>query len=104
MSFDFITSENVHHAILSIEHFSNIWRIEATEGRLPDDDWQVLRRIVLRRDKYQCCNCRSEDETLDVHHVVPIGTGGSNRLTNLKVVCRDCHEKIHPHLAVRHAA
>lgn len=103
MSFDFITAENVHHAILALEYFANIWRIEATEGRLEDDDWQIVRQIVLKRDKFKCCNCQADDETLDVHHVVPIGRGGSNRLTNLKVVCRSCHELIHPHMVKYHA-
>ena len=103
MSFEFITADNVHKAILAIEYFANIWRIESTEGRLPDDDWQVLRQIVLKRDGFKCCNCRADDETLDVHHVVPISRGGSNRLTNLKVVCRTCHNLIHPHLVLRHA-
>lgn len=97
-TFDFITADNVHRAILSLEYFANIWHIESYEGRLPDEDWQVLRHIVLKRDGYKCCNCRADDETLDVHHVVPIGRGGSNRLTNLKVVCRSCHELIHPHM------
>lgn len=104
MSFDFITTENVGKAILALEHFSNIWRIEGFEGRLPDDDWKVLRHIVLKRDGFKCCNCRAEDETLDCHHVVPISTGGTNRLTNLKIVCRSCHELIHPHMAARHGA
>lgn len=102
--FDFITAENVSKAILALEHMSNIWRIEATEGRLNDEDWQVMRKIVLERDGFKCCNCRAENETLDCHHVVPIGAGGSNRLTNLKIVCRACHEKIHPHMAGYHAA
>lgn len=104
MSFEGITTENVHKAILALEYFSNIWRIEGTEGRLNDDDWKVLRQIVLKRDGFKCCNCRAEDQTLDCHHVVPIGSGGTNRLTNLKIVCRHCHELIHPHMVVRHAA
>ena len=104
MSFNFITAENVSKAIMALEHFVNIWRIESTPGRLNDDDWQVMRQIVLERDGYKCCNCRTQSATLDCHHVVPIGAGGSNRLTNLKIVCRACHELIHPHLAAQHAA
>lgn len=102
MAFEFITPGNVHKAFLALEYFTNIWRLEAYKGRLPDDDWQVLRKIVLRRDKFQCCNCEDRNDTLDVHHVVPISVGGSNRLTNLKLVCRTCHEHIHPHMAARH--
>lgn len=97
-TFDFITSDNVHRAILSLEYFANIWRIESTEGRLNDDDWRILCDIVDRRDGRKCCNCQETDDTLDHHHIVPIGRGGSNRLTNIKIVCRSCHELIHPHM------
>jgi 5-methylcytosine-specific restriction endonuclease McrA len=94
--FDFITADNVHKAILALEYFTDIWRIESTEGRLNDDDWQIVRRIVLKRDRRTCCNCTARGTRLDVHHIVPIGQGGSNRLTNLAVLCFECHKLIHP--------
>jgi 5-methylcytosine-specific restriction endonuclease McrA len=95
-SFDFITAENVHTAILSLEYFANIWRIEGTPGRLNDDDWRVLCQIVDKRDGRKCCNCKETNDRLDHHHIVPIGQGGTNRLTNIKIVCYECHSKIHP--------
>ena len=102
-TFDFITAENVGKAILSLEYFTNIWRIESTEGRLNDEDWRVLCDIIDKRDGRKCCNCKRDDVLLDHHHIVPIGAGGSNHLTNLKIVCRACHELIHPHMAAQHA-
>jgi 5-methylcytosine-specific restriction endonuclease McrA len=96
MSFDFITADNVHRAILSIEYFTNIWRIEGTAGRLDDEDWVVLRRIVLKRDRRHCQNCKAHGTRLDVHHVVPVSVGGSNNLTNLLTLCFACHKLIHP--------
>jgi 5-methylcytosine-specific restriction endonuclease McrA len=95
-SFSFITANTVHAAILSLEYMANIWRIEGTEGRLNDDDWRIMRRIVLKRDRRHCCNCQAHGKRLDVHHIVPIGKGGSNRLTNLAVLCFSCHKLIHP--------
>jgi 5-methylcytosine-specific restriction endonuclease McrA len=50
----------------------------------------------LRRDRRHCCNCHASGTRLDVHHIVPIGRGGSNRLTNLSVLCFVCHKLIHP--------
>lgn len=34
-------------------------------------------------------------ETLDVHHIVPRGVGGSNRFSNLVLLCRQCHDAVH---------
>ena len=95
-SFSFIVADNVHAAILSLEYMANIWRIEGTAGRLNDDDWQIVCSIVDRRDGRRCINCKNEEGPLDHHHVVPISAGGTNRLTNIRIVCRECHSKIHP--------
>ena len=94
--FEFITAANVHTAILALEHMANIWRIEGTEGRLNKDDWAILCDIVDKRDGRKCCNCKTHNATLDHHHIVPVGRGGTNHLSNIKIVCRPCHELIHP--------
>jgi hypothetical protein len=96
-TFKFITAENVHKAIIALDYMANIWRIEGTEGRITDDsDWQILRRITFDNQGRFCCNCERSDTRLDVHHIVPIEHGGTNRLSNLAVLCFDCHAKIHP--------
>lgn len=52
---------------------------------------------VHERDRGQCVNCRASgpDVTLDVHHIVPRGQGGSDRLSNLALLCRQCHDAAH---------
>lgn len=96
MTFDFITPKNVHTAILALDYMANIWRIEGTDGRLNDDDWQVLRRITFDQQGRKCCNCEEHDTRLDVHHIVSIGRGGTNHLSNLAVLCFVCHKLVHP--------
>ena len=32
---------------------------------------------------------------LEVHHLTALKEGGSNDLTNLESLCRDCHIKVH---------
>lgn len=58
---------------------------------------QETREAVYVRDRGQCANCRASgpDVTLDVHHVVPRGRGGSNRMSNLILLCRQCHDAAH---------
>ncbi len=55
------------------------------------------REAVHERDRSQCVNCGASgpDVTLDVHHIVPRGQGGSNRLSNLALLCRQCHDAAH---------
>lgn len=62
--------------------------------------WDGLRHRCYELDDYTCVCCRRDrgDSTrlpLMAHHVVPLSQGGSNNLSNLRTVCRDCHELIH---------
>lgn len=53
---------------------------------------------VHERDRYRCVSCGekfTDDSELDVHHAVPRGQGGPNRLSNLVSGCRRCHEAAH---------
>lgn len=57
-----------------------------------------IRKAALVRDEHSCQNCpKSQEnaEALEVHHVVPRSAGGSNRLSNLKTLCKECHEAVH---------
>jgi hypothetical protein len=55
------------------------------------------REAVKVRDRSRCLNCGAdgEDVKLDVHHIVPRGQGGSDRMSNLVLLCRQCHEAAH---------
>lgn len=63
-------------------------------------DWDKRRRNVYKRDNYTCQNCgakggASGSAELHAHHIVPKGKGGTDKLTNLKTVCKPCHDSIH---------
>jgi hypothetical protein len=55
------------------------------------------REAIHERDRGQCVNCSASgpDVILDVHHIVPRGRGGSDRLSNLALLCRQCHDAAH---------
>lgn len=95
--FDFITKDNVHRAIEYLESLIPQWEAEA-EGRLPDYEWQQLRREVWQREKGRCQNCHTRRGKRDVHHIVYVSKGGTNKASNLALLCRRCHNKIHGHL------
>lgn len=49
---------------------------------------------VQRRYRNECCNC-GETEHLDIHHIVPLSCGGTDKIENLVLVCQRCHQGLH---------
>lgn len=50
--------------------------------------------VILNYLERNCVYCGTTDN-LNVHHIIPIARGGKNIMSNLEVVCKDCHYKIH---------
>ena len=61
--------------------------------------WAELRDQVRARDRV-CVRCGGSDR-LHVHHRIPLGDGGSNRLDNLELVCLPCHGRAHRRKSIR---
>ena len=47
---------------------------------------------VFERDKNKCVRCGATDD-LTIDHIFPRKMGGTNALTNLRVLCRSCNSK-----------
>lgn len=59
------------------------------------NEYYNIRRELLQLKKYKkCANCGSE-ENIEIHHIVPLIVGGTNKKSNLVALCQDCHAKIH---------
>lgn len=54
-----------------------------------------VRKYVLQRDNYQCQSCgKTEQKTkLNIDHIIPLATGGSNDISNLQTLCSHCNQK-----------
>jgi 5-methylcytosine-specific restriction protein A len=63
----------------------------------PDDEnWQRLRKYVYHRDGGVCQGCgTSVDRSAPVHHICPLGAGGTNKPSNLLLLCGSCHGAVH---------
>lgn len=59
-------------------------------------DWDTRKAGVLREANYHCQVCGRSGVPLDVHHIIPITDGGTNEFSNLRAICRDCHQGEHP--------
>lgn len=61
------------------------------------ENWDEIRREVLEQHMHRCVNCHrvGDLDTLEVHHIVPVGAGGSHRISNLVPLCHECHQAVH---------
>lgn len=58
-------------------------------------NWDEIREDVLEGYQNRCANCRRLGTPLEVHHVVPVGQGGSHQQSDLAPLCPECHEAAH---------
>ena len=59
------------------------------------DAWAAIRDVKLSIAGYRCEECNAEGPILDVHHLTYDRFGGDERMTDLQVLCRPCHNKAH---------
>lgn len=65
-------------------------------------DWDRRRKLVYRRDNYQCQKCGRYggphgNAELHCHHIRPKSKGGSHHPSNLQTLCWRCHNRVHRH-------
>jgi hypothetical protein len=70
---------------------------ERYEAYLQTPEWREKRARVLERAGGVCEGC-GERRPVHAHHLT-YERVGDEMLFDLAAVCRDCHEKLHPHMA-----
>jgi len=55
---------------------------------------QRTRALVLERDNFRCkfCGATTEQEKLEVDHILPEALGGTDSLNNLATLCQPCNQ------------
>lgn len=71
-------------------------------------EWRKLRQFVLERDHYECQWCKAEgrvttDAILEVDHIKELAQHPelAMELSNLRTLCKDCHNKRHNRMNYR---
>lgn len=56
-----------------------------------------LREFIKTRDNHTCRSCFKTIEYggLQVHHIIPVSSGGNDDYDNLILLCHDCHTGVH---------
>jgi len=65
-------------------------------------DWQSIRKIVLKRDNYICQGCGMSNGkcieqfggSLQIHHIISYAETKANYINNLISLCNSCHSKV----------
>jgi 5-methylcytosine-specific restriction endonuclease McrA len=63
--------------------------VEYQQGELAGYE---VREYLLEKWQRRCAYCGSENVPLEVEHIVPKARGGSNRVSNLTLACRECNQ------------
>ena len=64
---------------------------------------QSVRKYVLQRNNYQCQSCGKQktEAKLNIDHIIPLATGGTNDISNLQVLCSRCNQQKKHHFDSR---
>lgn len=78
---------------------NSLWRPDAERGTAAQrgygSAWRKLRAQVMERDEHLCQSCLKVDKVTvatQVDHVTPKAAGGTDDLSNLRALCRACHD------------
>jgi len=63
-------------------------------------DWLYRKEEIVRLSNYKCALCGMSciNDKYHIHHILPLSQGGDHSLTNLELLCEDCHISKHPNL------
>ena len=66
---------------------------------LKSKHWQKVRKKKLKSRNYKCQICGTKNTTLDVHHRY-YKTINKEKMMDLKVLCRECHDFYHQYFGL----
>ena len=67
---------------------------KVTRGRHRQGQWWL---VIVNYLGSRCQYCGSFDGLM-IHHAIPLENGGPNIMSNLELVCRECHSSLHKEL------
>lgn len=92
-------AESLKEAVVDLEKYKHVQSTLAKRG-IKYSSYYHFNYNTNNRSKIflllggKCEDCGTS-QNLTIHHVTPKKDGGSNNITNLKVLCRCCHDKVH---------
>ena len=84
-----IAVETVRFDLQAMEN-PEISGVEYQRGELAGYE---LREYLLEKWEHRCAYCGSTNVPLEIDHVVPRSKGGTDRVSNLVIACKDCNRE-----------
>ncbi|MFN2411424.1 MAG: HNH endonuclease, partial [Halomonas sp.] len=84
-----ISQELVRFDLQKLEN-PEISGIEYQQGNLLGYE---IREYLLEKWGRECAYCTATDTPLQIEHIAPKASGGSNRISNLTLACHDCNQE-----------
>lgn len=53
----------------------------------------LQREKIFESQKKKCANCETKCVTYEIDHHIPISRGGTNKIKNLRALCKECHSE-----------
>jgi 5-methylcytosine-specific restriction endonuclease McrA len=74
------------------------WRVFQWKARYAEfqqsDQWRELKATAMTRANSKCERCHQRPAS-ELHHLTYVRVGGGERLDDVIVVCRECHQNAH---------
>lgn len=65
-----------------------------TNNRVKRNVSESKKKYVASNQQWKCASCNDLlDATYEIDHITPLYKGGTNEVSNLKALCRNCHGK-----------
>jgi hypothetical protein len=91
----FSATEAVHKVKKKVRFHDENYENEEVVVKQKRNVSELNKKIVASRQHWKCLECRELlDFTYEVDHIKPLYKGGSNDLSNLRALCRNCHGRI----------
>lgn len=85
----YISYENVKFDTQLMQN-PDISGVEYQQGTLTGYE---VREYLLEKFGRKCMYCKKDNCVLEVEHIIPKSRGGTNRISNLGIACRECNQE-----------
>ena len=79
----------------SIYRIKHMLRKDKLVKKHSSNNRYIPQKIYSKLKKVKNCKIYNSNKILQIHHIVPVRNGGQNVESNLIVICKKCHDKIH---------
>lgn len=86
--------QTIVRVISEVKKHIRINKIHLEDVKFKTNVFNSSRLNILERDNYSCKLCGDLKRKKEIHHIIPIKSGGGSTENNLITLCTTCHNKV----------